>query len=539
MTRQRNFLRPSSPSSRLLLLLALALPCISAGAATDQGASASAAVAAPRDDALAYLQGLPDTNPYRDVLLRFHTLPAADREALTRWADGNSGGDTPAPSLTPGQQALAHEFAADLISLSARPPTEAADWPPLRDPKAPDNPVCVLIPGVGLVRQLAKLAAKTGDILPPGEAIAIYSAAAQLGRQQRGGASLIEQLTGVAIENTAFAAAGRRLAEFSPEELRQLSTAWSALQPPPDNARAFAGEQALFFTPIVNDFIRPGLAAMLAANGGEAGDDPAASEADPDAGFTDHLRLSGLADLGDGERRISLENTATGLTFTIAEGKSSEGIELVSLDFKTHEAVIQRGSCEAVIHLESKRIVERSHQEREAIERLRKFFGQDKPGQNEEGERLLNALLERARRHPGGADGYADDLLRIYQSRVDAQLAGANSPDAVEDPGPATDPDDPILNAFLPTFGRLGRRLNGSATSATMLQAAIHQRLAQLGAAAPDAAPADPWTADGSPFAYEATPDGGFLLRSRYQLDRGQPLTYKFAAPDAGLVRKK
>ena len=528
------------PRVQALLLIALLLAPGARSALAGDGPAASAAVAAPRDNTLAYLEGLPETNPYRAVLLRLHTLPATDRDALKAWSNGNQGKNEPAPSLTTEQQALAREFAADLVSLSARPPTHAEDWPVLRDPADPDNPISMLVPGIGLARDLARIAVKTGDTLPPEEAVAIYAATAQQGRQQRGGASLIEQLVGVAIENTAFAAAGRRLSEYSAADLQKLSAAWSALQPQPDNARAFAGERELFFTPIVNNIIRPGLAAILAEDA-KTGESPATEDEDPDAGFTRHLRLSGLADLGNGERRISLENTATGLTFTIAEGKSTEGIELVSLDFKTHEAVIRRGSCEAVIHLESKRIVEREpgRERAAAVARLRKMFTASAGMPDAEGEKLLNTTVERARRHPGGADGYADELLDTYQRFFDAQLAAADSPEVPANPPAPPESDDPLIKLMVPSLGRVGRTFNGSATSPTVLQAAIHHRLTELGAASPGAAPADPWNADGSPFGYEATPDGGFLLRSCYELDSGKPLTYKFAAPDAGLVRKK
>ncbi len=529
------------PRVQAFLLIALLLAPGARAAPAGDSLAASAAVAAPRDNTLAYLEGLPETNPYRAVLLRLHTLPAADRDALKAWSNGNQGKNEPAPSLTTEQQALAREFAADLVSLSAHPPTHAEDWPVLRDPADPDNPVSMLIPGVGLARDLARIAVKTGDTLPPEEAIAIYAATAQQGRQQRGGASLIEQVVGVAIENIAFAAAGRRLSEYSAADLQTLSAAWSALQPQPDNARAFAGERELFFVPIVNDFLRPGLAAILAEDT-ETGANPAAQNEDPDAGFTRHLRLSGLADLGDGERRISLENTATGTTFTIAEGKSTDGIELASLDFEKHEAVIRRGSCEAVIHLESKRIVERDrgHGHAAAAARLRRMFNASTGmTDTEEGQKLLNTIVESARRHPGGADGYADELLDTYQRLFDAQLAAADSPMVPANPPARPGSDDPLIKLILPSLDRVGRTFNGSATSPTMLQAAIHHRLAELGAASPDAGPVDPWNADGSPFSYEATPGGGFLLRSRYEMDSGKPLTYKFAAPDAGFVRPK
>lgn len=529
MPPHRQLPRLAPPSFRLVLLLALVLPFAFVSRA-DNAPSASAPAAAPRDDTLAYLEGLPDTNPYRATLLRLHTLPEADREALKAWSNSGSGQNEAAPSLTPEQQALAREFATELVTLSAQAQTRAEDWPVLRDPNDPDDPTRILMPGAALARQLAKLAVKAGDALPPDAAVGIYAAVAQLGRQQRGGAALIEQLVGVAIEGTAFSAAGRRLPEFSPAQLQQLSAAWSALHPRPDNARAFAGEFDLFFAPIVNHFLRPGLAALLAEDGEKSS---GVLDTDPDAGFTRHLRLSGLADLGDGERRISLENTATGLTFTVVEGGNTEGIDLVSLDFEKHEAVIRRGLREAVIHLESKRIVERPG-EHQAVARLHRLFA----GFSETDQKALqDAIVERARRHPGGADGYADDLLAAYRRLIDATLVAAASPEA-RAPAPL-DSEDPFIKLIFPALGNVGRNLNNSATSSTALQAAIQHRLVQLGAATSGAAPADPWAENAGPFAYEATPDGGFLLRSRYEAAPGKPLTYKFAAPDAGSVRAK
>ena len=517
------------PRLHASLVIALLLTLVPVAEAAPDGVAptAPATVRAHRNDVLAYVEALPGTNPYRATLLRLQTLPATDREALKKWTDENA-------SLTPDQQALARELSTSLVALATQPPTRGEDWPFLRDQDDPDDPNLISVAGASLVRDLARLAAKTGDTSPPGEAIAFYTAAAQLGRQQHG-VTLIDQLTGAAAEDIAISAASRRLSEFSPAELQKLSAAWSVLQPRPDNAQAFAAERDLFSDLYLNGILRPGLAAILAGDS-EAGEK--AARQDPDAGFTRHLRLSGLADLGDGERRISLENTATGLTFTITEGKSTEGIELVSLDFETHEAVIRRGGREAVIHLESKRIVERVNPH-DAVARLRKLFASSGMPRRDDDADLLDACVERARHHPGGAGGYVDDLLVAHRHLTEAQLAFADSPDAPANPPDLSDTEEPLLKLFLPSLGSTGRTLNTFTTSATMLQAAIHQRLAQLGAASSEATPTDPWTGDGSSFSYEATPDGGFQLRSRYEVNPGKPLTYKFAAPDAGFVRKK
>jgi hypothetical protein len=252
----------------------------------------------------------------------------------------------------------------------------------------------------------------------------------------------------------------------------------------------------------------PGLRELLATNA--TGDEP--DSISPEADFTRHLRLSGLANLGEGELRISLENTRTGESFSLRLGSTVEGVELVSLDFEKCLAVIRQDAREAVIHLKSKRIVPQK-------------------------TAALRQTLAAARAHPEGVDGYARDLFARYQSGVDQQLSLAKSPGYPADLSASAAPGiDPILAFAMPAIGKVARTLHNSATQSTMLQAAVQLRLRALGQS--DATPpADPWSGDGSAFAVEKSPDGGFLLRSRYETRTGKPLTYKFAAPDVGFVR--
>ncbi len=274
----------------------------------------------------------------------------------------------------------------------------------------------------------------------------------------------------------------------------------------------------------------PGLRELLATNA--TGDEP--DSISPEADFTRHLRLSGLANLGEGELRISLENTRNGESFTLRLGSTVEGVELVSLDFEKRLAVIRQDAREAVIHLESKRIVP----QKSAALRLREFFAVfDSMGGKDADLAPLRQTLAAARAHPEGVDGYARDLLARYQSGIDQQLAVANSPGYPADLSASAAPGvDPILALAMPAIGKVARYLHNSATQSTMLQAAVQLRLRALGQS--DATPpADPWPGDGSAFAVEKSPDGGFLLRSRYETRTGKPLTYKFAAPDAGFVR--
>ncbi len=523
-----------------LITLQLLVPAASqtANAALSGGSytSDSAHSGPVRDEALDYLLNLPETNPYRAPLLRLKQLPSEERDALEAWLNHTPGSesadelDDPVPALNDAQLALTRELSAALVAASSAPAASSADWPLIPN----EDPISTSLPAIGLTRQLAQLAIKTSDALPPGEAIAVYAAAAQLGRQQRSGTTLIEQLTGVAVEGIALSAASRRLLEYSPDQLRRLSEVWASLHPSPSNADAFKGERDSFFRPIVEKIIRPGLVALLA-------EDPASfGLPDADTGFTRDLRLSGLMDLGDGERRISLENIETGATFSIIEGKSTEGIELLSLDFARHEAVIRRGTREAVIHLETKKIVERSR----AIDRLQDLFkGSEIFQEDSTGLAALRTIADRARRHPRGLDGYVDDIYAEYQRTIDAQVAAAENPQLSNEPTPSesgetTPNEDPLLFLSRPTFGRVARSFNSVATQQVMLQAAINHRLGKLNQSIDPFANPDPWAEkENTAFTLESAEDGGFILRSRYEVRPGQPLTYKFAAPDAGFVR--
>lgn len=473
----------------------------------------------PLDD----IKHIPESNPYRPVLDQYARLSQEDRDALGRWISPPD--DTsPPPALTPGQKALARDLTAALVATASAPPTTAADWVPATNPADPDNPFAALIPTVRPFRDLARIAVKDAETRPPSDAIATYAAIAQLGRQQRGGPSLIQQLTGVAIEGIAQAEAAERLGDFSAAQLQQLSAAFNGLHAAPSVADSVSGERDLFFTPFMMKTVLPGLRALL-----EEEADPASTPApsESERTFTRDLRLSGLLDLGDGERRVLLENTKTGSVLTLLENRAVEGITLTGIDFEKRRAYIRHDDQEAVIHLQSKHIVERS----QAAKKLLKFF---------EGMSLSTESqkqwLDGARAHPEGAEGFVRGLLGNYDKSLAHQIALAD--EAKPSPEAETTADtDPLSDFGLNVIGKVARTLQNSQTQSTMLQAAIQLRLRELGNA--DATPPDdPWAKDGSGFSIEKTPDGGFLLRSRYETSPDKPLTYKFAAPDAGFKRQ-
>ncbi len=481
-------------------------------------------------DPLSDIETMPPSNPYRATLLRYTSLSPEDRQALDNWASPLD--KAAPPTLTASQQTLARDLTAAVVATATSPATTAADWNPVLPDSDPEKLTKTLIPAVGSTRTLARIAAKTAATLPPNEAIATYAAVAQLGRQQRTSSTILQQLTGVVIEGLALSGASKDLMRFSPAELKQLSAAWHDLQPPPSVADSIDCERDTFFKPFIETKILPGLHALLAEEAADNANTPApATQPDAERTFTRDLRLSGLLDLGDGERRILLENTATHAVLTLRENIAVEGITLTGIDFEKRRAYIRHEHREAVIHLQSKQIVERSR----AAAELRALFGNMFGDNQSDLGKALHALLDKVRANPDGVDGYVRDLFAAYQQNIDRQIAGAAQPKAAPaDTTPSF--EDPLMNILVPSFGRVARNMHSAATQSTMLHAAVQLRLRALGQS--DATiPADPWAADGSSFAYEKTPDGGYLLRSRYEVRPGKPLTYKFAAPDAGFVR--
>ena len=468
------------------------------------------------------IRRLPESNPYRAVLERYASLPEDVRTRLSDWISPAE--DVGAPKgLAQADQALANELSSALIAV-AKEPLAADEWNPAPRPEATNDFFIHRIPAVAPLRNLGRLAVKSADDLPPGESLEVYDAVARFARSQRGRDTIIHQLTGVALENIARAAVARRLNEYSPEDLRRLGDAWRALPPPPTLEAALNVERDGMFLPMLDRFLRPALQALLALH-------EDAGSASPT--FTRDLRLAGLVNLGEGDRRISLENIAAKTHFFLKEGQTVEGIELLSLDFEKRQAVIRRGDREAVINLESKEIAER----RPDPEKLRQHLGGLGMFSDRGDETEIQALwLERVRSHPRGIDGCIDNLLASYDRTLSREIARSFHP--VPSGGAADFTEKSVLETTTSTLGVLARTFQSAHTQAAMLDAAIHHRLVQLGAADPAAAPSDPWAAEGQGFALRPDASGpGFVLASRYEVRAGQPVTFKFAAPDAGFVR--
>ena len=395
-------------------------------------------------------------------------------------------------------------------------------------PEDPDNLWASCRPEGYCLRSLGKIATRIADGQPPGEAISTYAAVAQLARQQGRGPFLIHQLHAAAIEDMATSAIARRLQDFDADSLSRIEAHWTGLTPRLDLRLSLQSERGAFVF-YVENVLRPALRELLGP-GAQAG---TSAEDEPRATFTRNLRLSGLVDLGGGEYQIGFEDLAAGSSFAVSTKKAAEGIHLVRIDFASHEAVIRRGAREAVVQLQARTFTERPFK---AVRDPLGFFNTSWNLATPEGREARNAFLDLVRRHPGGIEGYLAETTARYDLLAEEQIAAAQQAIPAKAPSVA-EGKDPLPGLLTPMLDVTLRALNGFRLRNEMLQAAIHHRLGQLGTASAPAPPADPWGIDAAPFVHEPTPDGGFTLRSRYEVKPGAPLSYKFAAPDAGLVR--
>ena len=100
-------------------------------------------------------------------------------------------------------------------------------------------------------------------------------------------------------------------------------------------------------------------------------------------------------------------------------------------------------------------------------------------------------------------------------------------------PWPELEQSNPFTNMAYGAFDKVTRNAVEKSTAEQMFLSALQLRRAALGG--PPAQPApDPFSSSGTPFAYEATEDGGFILRSEFETRADTPLRYKFGAADAG-----
>jgi hypothetical protein len=244
--------------------------------------------------------------------------------------------------------------------------------------------------------------------------------------------------------------------------------------------------------------------------------------------FTQGFRLSGMADLGRGESWISLENELTGQYLRLREGETVEGFTLVFADFKKRRARLRHADGgEAILDLRSKRITEIA-----PLARLKETYAAVLG--DAEATAFLDKLVRELSAHPEGAEGYLRDIMNTTEHAIAHTVAQARKPKFADiQPWPELEQSNPFTNMAYGAFDKVTRNAVEKSTAEQMFLSALQLRRAALGG--PPAQPApDPFSSSGTPFAYEATEDGGFILRSEFETRADTPLRYKFGAADAG-----
>lgn len=92
---------------------------------------------------------------------------------------------------------------------------------------------------------------------------------------------------------------------------------------------------------------------------------PPAPPPNPADSFAATLRMSVMIEGNDGGIRVGIIDQKTGKNFFLSVGDVEEGIELVSADFPTKEAVLRKGSEMAVVPLQSGNIKPLSAEEQQ------------------------------------------------------------------------------------------------------------------------------------------------------------------------------
>lgn len=490
--------------------------------------------AAVDGERLALVRTLPESNPYGPALVRYMSLPEEDQRALRAWASPPAG-EAPGP-LSSEQQALAHTFTAALVEAAKTPIMTENIWRTRPSPKEPDNPAAILLPEIGPIREIARIATKIADASSAADSIAIYLATAELGRSQRTGETILNHLAGAAIEGIATEAVARRLLDYSPAEMNRLAIEWPATNNIPPLSRALEAEKNVFFAPLIERIFRPGVKAYFAAEELAGREGTVHSDTSALDAHIAGLRLSGLIDDGV-EKFISLERIKSGESFTVRQGRTEQGVELVDFDPANRRAHVRIDGLDAVIDLQTKKIT--ATPATTALRVFRSFIASFSFYESPDAELSPEVLawLEQISRHPEGPNAYFTDLIARYDQLMQAQIESAQEA-KTPTPFPAAETDDHLLNLFMPTISGVARSLNANDTQTRMLYAAINHRLKQLDQSVDPFAAFDPWAgADMTPFGIEPATDGGFVLRSAYERSSGKPVTYKFGAADAGAVR--
>jgi hypothetical protein len=483
----------------------------------------SSLATAPDADLPPAIAFLPDANPYRPLLAQLHRLPPDQTEALNTWLRAAERD----PTLVPDQP-TATLLREVTLTIATTPPSapDVELWPTYAPPSSAHTPDTLLTPPFKNLRQISQLARLGARQLSPAESTSAYLGLARLGRSLRTDeGTIIHHMIGLVLEDQSRRAAATRLNDFSADSLGQLLDLWNTLPPAREGLAMFDGELVFMESNLRRDLL-PGLKALEAELKSPASS-PGDSEESP-ATFTRGLRLSGMADLGRGESWISLENEITGQYLRFREGETVEGFTLVSADFAQRRARLRHADGgEAILDLSAKRVTEIA-----PLARLKETYALVLG--EAEATAFLDKLIRELRAHPDGAEGYLRDIMRNTERAIAHTVAEARKAKFADiQPWPDLEQSDPLTKMAYGAYPKLVRQAVEKATAEQMFLSALQLRRASLGG--PPAQPAaDPFAESAAPFAYEATEDGGFVLRSAFETRADTPLRYKFGSADSG-----
>ncbi len=348
---------------------------------------------------------------------------------------------------------------------------------------------------------------------------------AHLGRHLLTAPFFIGQLAGAAVEQRAANVVATRINDFTPDQLQRIGDAWGALPPPPDREEVWNNERQ-FFKYLVARYLRPGLRSCLESTSQTGG------QSATDDGTLPDLRLSALIN-GSGERIIGLEDHRKQTSFFLRVGETVDGVTLVAIDFPRQRAYLRVCGREATLDLSSKRLIATPPVSREELIQFFPHSDDHDPERRRKAEEWVEAILEKIRAHPQGLDGYLTDLQNKYDQLIWSGRLAAENPRFEGVPTPVV--DDPLLWQMA-VFTQLTRRFNQNDLTGPMVRAGVAQRRAVLlgESREPDL---DPWGEPGQRLQWAKTAEGGFLLRSVYEVRPGGGSTFRFGQPESGWVK--
>lgn len=464
----------------------------------------SFAVCRAEVDAQRDVSYLPETNPYRNLLMDLQSLSEADAATLLAWGNGGRNGYAAAElpiALKPFVDRLVANMRATLPQK-----TQAGDWP-LRG----DAGRATSLRGIPFqpVRTLSRVLVRATEEMPAREAVDVWLALIQFGRNLSDERTLISGMMAVVLENAAFEPMRIRCGELSADELLALARGKEALRSPQGLPDIFETERALFFIPTVDQEYLPALRLLVDPKGKQS------------ASAFDRVEVRGIMELSGERGKLLLKERDTGRTFTVGSDETVSGFELVSFDLKERTAVIRHTGREAKVDLSNNKITV----DRPEFHPLRMLFWslENGPGTDEDLQRLAEQVVKQ-----GGPENHVAYAKQEYGRVVREVLALVSRPTAAE-PDTLPRSDSVIADTVAKAFYKIARLSTGCRVRDRMLDRAIQIRREKSGAVTTPRI-TDPWAEPGVDFTEETLADGTLRLTARFESGVGTRISCEFPA---------